>query len=139
MPAILNPVTYNDSARFRTETSTGPALVIFTTSWCPPCKAYQRELQGSQSFESFATRLPTLRTYLVDADESPEIARDYSVTQVPMTFALLDGKKKSARLRGVDGHSTLKDSIHGLPANISKQLIPFLEEAFGLPSSESTR
>ena len=64
----------------------GPVKVLaFTAKWCRPCQNAKPELLKAISLG--------LRVEIVDIDECPQIARQYSISLVPTFLIYVDGKK----------------------------------------------
>lgn len=83
------------SQNFETEVlrSEIPVLVDFTATWCGPCKALGKILEGVA--QEHAGRL---KVVAVDIDDSPDIAARYGVRAVPTVVAFEHGEKKAQRL-----------------------------------------
>lgn len=70
---------------FDKETSKGLKLVEFYTTWCTFCRNQRIELTDLETSEMWIG--------LVDAEESPEIAKKYDITGFPTFILLKDGEK----------------------------------------------
>lgn len=55
------------------------AVVRFTADWCVPCKRY------APLFEQAAAKQQET-WYVVDAEEFPDVAREYNVVSIPAVF-----------------------------------------------------
>ncbi len=108
-----NTVTVN-AANWQTEVmgASGPVLVDFWATWCPPCRMvapYLEELAGE-----LAGRLKVAK---LDVDENPEIAQLYGIHSIP-TLLVFDRGEVVAR------------KVGALPKRQLRQLVePHLETA----------
>lgn len=62
-------------------------LVDFWAQWCPPCHMIAPLLD-----EIAAERPDTLTVIKINADENPELARDYQVLSLPTLILFRDGR-----------------------------------------------
>lgn len=69
---------------FDTHTKTGLKLVEFYTTWCTYCRNQRIELSDFENSDVWIG--------LVDAEESPNIAKRYNITGYPTFILLKDGK-----------------------------------------------
>ncbi len=76
---------------FDKETSNGLKLIEFYTTWCTYCRNQRIELAQMEDSDVWIG--------LVDAEESPEIARKFGITGFP-TFVLLKNGEKIAEFVG---------------------------------------
>ena len=76
-------------------------LLVFTASWCGPCKAYKPTLLG----------LEQDRLVYVDIDELPEIRADYDVRSVPTVILVDEDGTEIERLVGAQPLSKLQDLL----------------------------
>lgn len=67
----------------------GPVLVDFFAVWCGPCKMLAPALEEVE--REVAGRA---KVYKLDIDQSPDIARRYSVMSVPTLMVFEDGQVK---------------------------------------------
>lgn len=74
-------------------------ILRFTASWCQPCKALAQQLDELKLNDHIK---------VIDIDQQPEIAKQYSVSTVPMLM-LVDNQKEISRLRGVRAKDILLD------------------------------
>jgi len=56
-------------------------LLIFTASWCAPCRMLKQQLQGC-----------SIPIELIDVEENPELANTYNVRSVPTIWVLDEGE-----------------------------------------------
>jgi len=64
-----------------------PVLVDFWAQWCPPCHMIAPVLD-----EIAGERADSLAVHKINADENPELARDYQVMSLPTLILFRDGK-----------------------------------------------
>jgi len=83
----------------------GIALIDFSATWCGPCQRLapvleevSREYEGKLSF------------YNVDADESPELTREFEAQYLPTLAIVKDGKKVDVQI-GFQPKENLKEFI----------------------------
>lgn len=68
-------------------------LVVFTTSWCGPCKEYKLVLEKSGLIvKEWSGSNDGSQVWLVDAEKYRDLANSYNVTGVPASFAIKAGK-----------------------------------------------
>lgn len=65
--------------------STETVIVEFGASWCSPCRAMLPILEKFQETSG-------VKTFKVDIDESPALAKAYEVRSVPTLISFKDGK-----------------------------------------------
>jgi thioredoxin 1 len=65
------------------------AVVRFTATWCPPCKAL------APVFDEVAAAHPDVKVYVIDVDQHQDIARDLNVRGIPTCMAIRDNKVDS--------------------------------------------
>ena len=73
-------------------------LLVFSASWCGPCKAFKPTLQ----------QLDQSRIEYIDIDEMPEIREDYEVKSVPTVILVDEDGEELQRLVGGQPLSTLQ-------------------------------
>lgn len=61
------------------------AVLRFTATWCPPCKAL------APIFNEVAAEHPEMKVYVVDADEYPEILQKFGVRGIPTLMRIENG------------------------------------------------
>ncbi len=62
------------------------AVVRFTATWCPPCKAL------APVFDEVAAAHPDVKVYIVDVDQYKDIAGDLNVRGIPTCMAIRNNK-----------------------------------------------
>jgi thioredoxin 1 len=60
------------------------AVVRFTATWCPPCKAL------APIFDEVAAAHPDVVTYVVDVDQNQDLARDMGIRGLPTMLQIKD-------------------------------------------------
>ena len=60
------------------------AVVRFTATWCPPCKAL------APIFDEVAAANPDVVTYVIDVDQNMDLARDMGVRGLPTMIQIKD-------------------------------------------------
>lgn len=78
----------------------GTALVEFSASWCGPCQAMRKTLQGFNS----------VTVLMVDVNRCPNLTRQFSVSSVP-TLILLRGGKEARRHVGMMNMVSLQSFV----------------------------
>ena len=63
-----------------------PIIVDFYADWCGPCKMVMPLI------EEIATENNDIEVYKVNIDESPEIAKEFSVMSIPTIVSFKDGQ-----------------------------------------------
>lgn len=77
------------TSEFENNTKDGIVLVDFWASWCGPCKMMTPILEGvSKNFEDD----DSVNIYKVNAEEEPEIAKQFQVTSVPTLVFMKNGE-----------------------------------------------
>lgn len=68
-------------------------LIVFTTSWCAPCKEYKKVLDKSGLVvKEWTGPAGASQVWIVDAEKYRDLANSYNVTGVPASFAIKAGK-----------------------------------------------
>lgn len=91
-----------DNTNFEQETQQGLKLVEFYTTWCMYCKNQRIELMDFENSDVWIG--------IVDADESPEIAKRFGIKGFP-TFVLLKDGEKIAEFVGFHQKSQLLNKL----------------------------
>ena len=82
-----------------------PVLIDFWAPWCMPCKIL------TPTVEKLAEELKhSVKVCKLDVDESPEIATDLSVLNIP-TLILFKGGQEVARIIGVNSKEAIEAKI----------------------------
>jgi len=68
-------------------------VLMFSGSWCGPCKA------SKPVFNSLKESKPGYEYQIVDIDENPVMANNFGITAVP-TFVVVDGDREIDRVLG---------------------------------------
>ena len=76
-------------------------LLVFSASWCGPCKAFKPTL----------LELDQDRLEYIDIDQLPEIREDYEVRSVPTVILVDDDGEELVRLVGAQPLSKLQDLL----------------------------
>lgn len=58
------------------------AVIRFTATWCPPCKAL------APVFTEVAEENPSVKTYVVDVDENPDLASQMGIKGIPCVIKI---------------------------------------------------
>lgn len=84
----------SDSFNEKISLSDNKVAVSFTAPWCGFCKTLKLML------ENIENEWGAVEMFYVDTDEEKELAKEYSVSSVPMLFIFSEGKvlKKSVGL-----------------------------------------
>lgn len=61
------------------------AVIRFTATWCPPCKAL------APIFDEVAGEHPEVKTFVVDVDQNPEIADKFGIKGIPTMMRIENG------------------------------------------------
>ncbi|MBP5723488.1 MAG: thioredoxin family protein [Bacteroidales bacterium] len=73
---------------FKQIAANGVSLVKFSAQWCFPCKMLDKTLDVVQY------KHPEINVVHVDVEESPELAEEFQISNVPVMFFFVDGEMK---------------------------------------------
>lgn len=79
-------------------------VVMFSASWCNPCK------QAKPVFQSLKESVSDVEFEIVDIDENRDMANDYNITGVP-TFLLIEDDEEVKRLVGAANVTKIKEVL----------------------------
>jgi len=103
-------MTNIDSSNFEKEVlnSDKPVLIDFWASWCMPCRII------APVVEELAHEMKDhARVFKANVDESPDLANDLSVLNIPTLVFFKDGKEVS-RMIGVNSKEAIKAKLSAL-------------------------
>lgn len=78
-----------NESEFKSEINEGIVVVDFFATWCNPCKMLSPILD--ELAEEMAGKVKFLK---VDVDESPNLADEYSITNIPAVGIFKNGEKQ---------------------------------------------
>ena len=86
-----------------------PTVVLFSASWCKPCKAVYPALG------SLAIEMPEVDFGIVDIDEEAELALSLGIMAVPTLKVYVDEGKTVAvsKTGGMQGEGKLREIVAG--------------------------
>lgn len=65
--------------------STDKAVLRFTATWCPPCRAL------APVFDEVAGEHPNVKTFVIDVDEHRDIAAKFGIKGIPTLMKIENG------------------------------------------------
>jgi thioredoxin 1 len=98
------------NANFEKEALKGdkPALVDFWAPWCMPCKII------APALEKVAGEMKgKINVFKLNVDESPDVATDFSIFNIPTLVIFKDGKEVS-RMVGVNSKEAIEAKINAI-------------------------
>lgn len=81
-------ITKGYAMTFEEITSADKAVIRFTATWCPPCKAL------APIFDEVAAEHPEMKTFVVDVDQYPDITQKFGVRGIPTLMRIESGSVK---------------------------------------------
>jgi thioredoxin 1 len=69
-------------------TSADKAVLRFTATWCPPCKAL------APIFDEVAAEHPDMKTFVIDVDQYGDIAQKFGIKGIPTLMRIESGSVK---------------------------------------------
>lgn len=79
-------------------------IVMFTSSWCNPCK------QAKPVFQQIKDANPQMQFEIIDIDEHRDMANDFNITGVP-TFMLIENDEEVKRIVGAANVTKVKELL----------------------------
>ena len=90
------------------ESEKGIILVDFWAGWCGPCKVL------GPTLEEVSNELEDITILKVDVDNNPELSTEYSVRNIPVVYAIKDGKQLD-KFVGAKSKEDIISFINALP------------------------
>ena len=66
-------------------------FVVFSATWCGPCKKFKKQVLSTQRFRDLGAKLG-LRLFNIDVDENSSNVGEWSITGIPAWFLVKDGQ-----------------------------------------------
>ncbi|XP_063963368.1 glutaredoxin-3-like [Lytechinus pictus] len=117
MAELISIKSVEDFGKEVEQTVSGLLVVHFRAQWAPQCQ------QMNEVMLELAKEHPQVRFSTVEAEELPEISKEYSIAAVP-TFILIKGKKEVDRLDGANVPKLTKMVQHHADPNASPVMLP---------------
>lgn len=73
---------------FEEITAADKAVLRFTATWCPPCKAL------APIFDEVAAEHPEVKTFVIDVDKEQELASKFGIKGIPTLIRIESGAVK---------------------------------------------
>lgn len=70
---------------FEEITAEPKAVLRFTATWCPPCKAL------APIFDEVAAEHPDVKTFVIDVDQHGELAQKFGIKGIPTMMRIENG------------------------------------------------
>lgn len=62
-------------------------VVMFTASWCGPCKNIKKEIEGTHGLAELYK--DKVQFFYVDIDDNPSLATEYTITSIPVFYFMI--------------------------------------------------
>jgi len=96
------------------EQSTQPVVLDVYATWCPPCR------KMAPLLEQVSERYSNVQFLKIDFDASPNVAKRYSVSQLPTLLFFVPGKEDPVfRSTGLPSEKALSEKIEKLTKTAS--------------------
>lgn len=86
----------------------GDSLLIFSATWCGPCKALKADIEKDESI------VEGYEWGYVDIDKNEKVKEEYGVKSVPTIVVLDDDNKEVGRIVGYKGAGALKKQLRDI-------------------------
>ncbi len=89
-------------------------------SWCPPCKAMDRDVFSKAELGKFMAQHFVCAKYDIDGGVGKQIAQTHGISSIP-TYLIFDAKgNKLGTLAGYMNEATFKNNINAVLKNVKK-------------------
>ncbi len=105
--STVHPLSESEFSE-KVEKSETPVLVDFSADWCPPCKMLHPVIEKIS--QEYGERL---RVYEVNTDQSPGLARKFSITSVPTIIFFKNGSAVK-QIIGFREYDSLKNVVESI-------------------------